>query len=191
MLTFDAETHTYRVAGRITPSVTQVLEPLQQLKGVPPALLERAREFGNHVHLATHLSDMGLLDEVALDAELVPYLVGWRKFRRDTGFHVVQSEAPMHSDLYGYAGTPDKIGTLGRDVCVLDIKSGVVPFTVGPQVAAYQKLIEPMPRKRLCVQLIPNDYRVHELKDPRDFAVFQSALNIHKFMKGKKVTYAD
>lgn len=191
MLTFDAETHTYRVAGRITPSVTQVLEPLQQLKGVPFEMLERAREFGNHVHLATHLYDLGTLEEATLDTELAPYLAGWVKFRKDTGFHVVQSEAPMHSDLYGYAGTPDKIGTLGRDVCVLDIKSGVVPFTVGPQVAAYQRLISPMPRKRLCVQLLPDTYRVHELKDPRDFAWFQSALNLHKFMKGKRFSYAD
>lgn len=187
-LQFDAERHIYTCNGRVVPGVTSVLEPLQFLDGVPWAVLEAARDFGSNVHLACHLFNTDKLDEAALDPALKPYLDGWIAFLNESGFHVMASEAQVHSRVFGYAGTADAFGTWQNTSWVVDIKSGVVPDTVGAQLAAYQHAARLRPRRRLCVQLTGDGrYRLHEQKDLSDFALFQSALNIYRYrMKRNK-----
>jgi hypothetical protein len=191
MLTFEAEKHIYRFDGRIVPSVTQVLEPLQHLDGVPWAILEAAREFGSHCHLACHLWNIDALDFDALDPHLVPYVMGWCKFLNETGFKVTESETPVHHAEIGYAGTPDCLGTWQNTTWVVDIKSGVVPCTVGPQLAAYQHAANLRPRRRLCIQLMPNEYRLHEQRDLGDFHIFLSALNVYKFLQKRNNAHVE
>lgn len=186
MLDFDAESHTYRYAGKLVPGVTSVLEPLQMLQGVPWAVLEAAREFGSHVHLACDLWNKKQLDVAALDPALIPYLRDWQWFLKETGFEVLRSEEPVYHAQLKYAGTPDAIGNMRGTSWVIDIKSGVVPCTVGPQLAAYQQASDPRPRRRLCVQLTGNGYKLHEQKDLGDFHTFLSALNVYKFLQKRK-----
>ena len=175
-LVFNADTHTYTLGGRVLPSVTQALQVLDQYEGVPQRVLEAAREFGQHVHAACDLDNRGVLDEDALDPALAPYLAGWRKYRRDSGIKILASELQLHDARLGYAGTCDVLGeVLGRP-SVIDIKSGLVPKTVGAQCAAYAHALKV--RRRYCVQLLPNDYRVHALTDASDFSLFISCLNI-------------
>lgn len=69
-----------------------------------------SRERGEFVHKARHLDDMGELDEESVDPEIAPYLEAWRRFRRESGFIIEQSEVPMMSKTLKYAGTPDVIG---------------------------------------------------------------------------------
>jgi len=186
-LTFDEASHTYRIFGRVVPSVTQILEPLQFLDGVPWAVLEAAREFGTHVHLACHLRNLGQIDEDTLDAPLKPYLAGWDRFLFETGFVVTASEQRLFDPMMRYAGTADAFGIWKGTTWVVDIKSGVVPPTVGAQLAAYQAAALERPRRRLCVQLNEDgEYKLHECKDLSDFALFCSALNIYHFRMKRK-----
>ena len=178
-LTFEPVTHTYRLGDRVLPSVTQALSVLDQYEGVPQRVLEAAREFGQHVHMACDLDNKGVLDEATLDPALAPYLAGWRKYRADSGLVIVESELRLHDARLGYAGTCDVLGELRGQRCVIDIKSGLVPKTVGAQTAAYANALKV--RRRYCVQLMPNDYRVHALTDPADFYLFLSCLNIAKW----------
>src|SRR5260370_1277008 len=92
VLTFDVATHTYRYGGKVVPSVTTVLRPIDNFDRVDPELLERARRFGSHVHSATDLFDRGILDEDELDPGLVPHLNGYKLFLSETGFQVTHSE---------------------------------------------------------------------------------------------------
>jgi hypothetical protein len=71
---------------------------------------EYGRQRGSFVHLARHLDDMGELDEESLDPEIAPYLEAWRRFKRESGFVVCQSETPLANLTYRYAGKPDCIG---------------------------------------------------------------------------------
>lgn len=191
-LTFEAETHTYRYGSKVVPGVTSVLQPLQMLQGVPWDVLEAAREFGSHVHLACHLWNIEQLDLKALDKALCPYLAGWIAFLDETGFIIRRSETPVHNKKIGYAGTPDVDGDWQRTSWVVDIKSGVVPVTVGPQLAAYQQALDPRPRRRLCVQLTGDGrYKLHEQKDLADFHTFLSALNIYNFLQKRKPAHVD
>lgn len=179
-LTFEAEGHMYRYKGQVVPSVTQILEPLQYLQGVPWEILEAAREFGVHVHLACHLWNSGELDEETLDPALAPYLADWKQFLSETGFFLTGSESRVFNKLHKYAGTADAFGNWKGTTWVLDIKSGVVPSTVGAQLAAYQQAASDRPRRRLCVQLTGHGYKLHEQKDLSDFSLFTSALNCYR-----------
>lgn len=185
-LTFDELKHEYRVDGARVPSVTQILDPLQALDGVPWAILEAAREFGSHVHLACHLYNMGTLDVRTLDPALLPYLEDWIDFVFKTGFKVLASEQRVYNAAYRYAGTADAFGEWQGTTWVVDIKSGAVPATVGAQLAAYQQAFVARPRKRLCVQLTGRGFKCHEQKNLADFELFLSALNIHNFRTKRK-----
>lgn len=186
MLTFDAPTHIYRWDGQIVPSVTTALRVIERGFGfVSEEILDRAREFGRHVHLATHLFDRGELNEATLDPELALYLAQYKRFLFDTKAQVIASEEIVYSKASGYAGQLDKRYAWKRSTWLGDLKSGQVPRTVGPQTAAYQRAsIEP-PRKRLCLQLRRMDYRLIILDDSTDFHYFLSALNCHRFNQRK------
>jgi hypothetical protein len=77
-------------------------------------------------------------------------------------------------------GTCDTL--IGQDTSwVLDVKTGAIPRTVGAQLAAYQQALEPRPRRRLCLALTADNYRLHECKHLGDFSLFQSCLNVWRF----------
>ena len=184
-LTFDEEAHVYRYAGRVVPSVTQVLSiaSANDFTHVDGEVLERARSFGKHVHAMIDLDNRGELDEEALDGELLLYLNQWRLFLRESGFKVTASEQRIYHKIFKYAGTCDTL--LGQGTSwVLDIKTGSMPKTVGAQLAAYQAALEPRPRRRLCLVLSNHNYRLHECKSLSDFALFTSCLNVWRFVNG-------
>ena len=194
-LSFEEATHTYRLGGRIVPSVTQILRPLESFEGIPVAILDAARDFGVNCHLACHLDNIGQLDEDSLDPALAPYLAAWRAFKTETGFAVTGSEARLFNKLHGYAGTADAIGALYDRLTVIDIKSGIVPSTVGCQLAAYQGAAESMGlkiRRRLCVQLAGDGrYKLLEQKDPADWNLFLSAKNLFHWLQKRKRIYGN
>lgn len=181
-ITFDEATHTYRVGDRLVPSVTQILKVIENFDFVPPDVLEAARRFGQHVHLATDLYDRGELNEASLSADVLARLGGYKMFLKDTGFIVTASERIVYNAQLGYAGTLDRIGMLGRSSALIDLKSGAVPRSVGPQTAAYREAEHAPPRRRFCLQLLRNNYRLTEQKNPADFSIFVSCLNVHRFL---------
>lgn len=193
LIEFDKATHTYMVDGRRVPSVTQVLAPLEDYSMVPPDVLEAARLFGQHVHEACDLYNRGELDWTALDPALVPYVGAWRQFIEDTGAVVIASETRVAHAALGYAGTPDCVLAWGARTVVPDIKStSVVPRTVGAQTAAYAKAYHSThggnAPSRYCIQLRPDGtYKTHPRRDPGDWSLFVSALNIHKFKEKFRV----
>lgn len=186
-LEFREDIHEYRVNGRVLPSVTTVLGILQDFGAVPADVLARAAEFGSHVHQAVDLDNQGVLDEDALDPALRPYVTDWRQFLIDTDGRVVGSELRMADPALGFAGTADAVIKIKGKPVLVDVKTGLVPRTVGPQTAAYAhlfNLLAPLTmrvKRRLCVQLTGEGYRMTECKNPADWSVFMSCLNILRF----------
>jgi hypothetical protein len=196
MIDFDPATHTYRHAGVIVPSVTQALRPIDNFDQVPADVLEAARRFGTHVHQATDLYDRDMLDETELDPALVPYLNGWKRFLSETRCKVLSSEQIVYHAKLGYAGTLDKRILWKHCPWLVDLKSGAVPRSAGPQTAAYREALprEERPRRRMVLQLLPDNYRVFEQTNPADWSIFLSCLNITRFLNRSKgdqsVSYA-
>jgi hypothetical protein len=190
------ETHTYRARGRIVPGVTRALMAIDELDGIPREMLEAAANFGRHVHKACHLFNQGMLDEEALDAPLVPYLAGYRKFLADTTARVIHSERMVYHRKVGYAGELDLTAIWGRHAlpAVIDIKtSAAVPRSVGPQTAMYREAYisegNKASKTRYCLHLKDNgDYRLHEYNDPRDWNIALSCLNVWNWMNANAST---
>ena len=155
---FNRAEHIYTRNGVILPSITQIL--------VAEGIIDTAyytdegRHRGKMVHLACHLFDTSQISEEEIDAETEPYLRAWISFQRDTGFVVVDSEKPLASKLYGYAGTPDRVGTFAKE-------GGIV-------------------NKRMAVELHDDGtYKLFPYNDPADFNIFLSILAVHNYKRRK------
>ena len=179
-LIFDADKHEYRLAGKVLPSVTQIIGAagLVDFSRVPPERLLLAQERGTAVHKACDLHDKGTLDYASLDPLVWPYLEAWVLFRNQTGFHVDQAELPIYSIKHGYAGTFDRIGML-QDPALIDIKtSEIISQATGVQTAAYLFACDeigmlgmPIKKyKRFALHLFDNGkYELEPYTNPQDW----------------------
>ncbi|HMJ13785.1 MAG TPA: hypothetical protein VK524_20350, partial [Polyangiaceae bacterium] len=175
--------HRYLLEGRELPAVTRVIEKLEGFLGIPAELLETARIRGQRVHEACALLVREQLDIDSLGEELQPYLRGAARFLAESGITIIASELPLGSRRLGWAGTLDLVGHWRGTECVLDWKAtATIPPTVGPQTYGYERLYREAyggnKRKRYCVQLKPDNYRVHPLANPVDKTIFTSCLNL-------------
>ena len=109
---FTEEGHRYTLNGERLASVTGILAAEGFIDTA--FYTEYGRQRGSFVHLARHYDDIGCLDESTIDPEIAPYLEAWRRFKRESGFVVCQSEIPLANLTYRYAGKPDVIGNFPK-----------------------------------------------------------------------------
>jgi UDP-glucose 4-epimerase len=117
---FEQESHTYWIGKKEVPSVTTVLEPMQQLDGIPLDVLEAARKRGHLVHHACALMLQKNLEWSQVPADIVGYLEAARKFIKESSVRVIAVERQMFDPDLKVAGTVDFLGILGRDTGVFD-----------------------------------------------------------------------
>lgn len=147
---FDEVNHIYRLDGRIIPSVTGIL----QAEGITDYSYadESDREFGRAGHKMTELWDKGTLDIKTISAPLIPYLNGYKKFLKDfkVKFKTNEIEQPLMSNIYYFAGTPDRKPILvNNKLTLIDIKiTTSMQLSTGIQLAAYQILYEENYKKK-------------------------------------------
>ncbi|WP_418131412.1 hypothetical protein [Variovorax sp. 278MFTsu5.1] len=186
-LVFREGDHTYWLGERRLPSVSEVLAPVQDFEGIPEAVLARKIAIGKAAHLACQFLDEGdEIDPASLDSVVAPYVQGWRLFVAENKPQWTVIEQSMHDEALGYAGTPDRVGFMHGSEWVIDIKTvATVSAATALQTVAYRKLIAPRAQsrepliKRAAVQLLPTGkYKLHEFKEPTDWAIFQSLLNV-------------
>ena len=170
------------------PRVTNILKAggLINFDMVPKDILDRACAFGSAVHLATQLDDLGTLDINSVDSSIMGYLESWRKFCKDYDLSFTKDEIEhRYTSKRGFTGMPDRISKAKG--LLLDIKTGSgVYHSVDIQTAAYQILAEENGikiKKRMCVQLMENRYKIYPLTETSDKSVFLSCLNIYNFKK--------
>ena len=189
MFEFDPIAHRYTLDGIVLPSVTTILRGLDDFSKVPARALEKARDRGQRVHAACNLDVLRTLDEATVDDEVAPYLAQFRKFLRESGFQPTLSECRVYDENLWYAGTLDLFGDLPNCIDVqIDIKSGAIPRSVGPQTSAYAnglyKRAGLMTRKRFVLKLEGGKYSLIPLDSTDDFGTFCLALK--QFNEGEK-----
>jgi hypothetical protein len=194
MLSFEEQEHVYQWDGKVVPSVTQILTPINNLDGIPPHILEHARERGVAVHKACELFDFGQLDESTLDPVLVPYLEAWKMFLHTWGAEVELAEHRMFHQGKSYAGTVDRIIRAKKKArrferrYLADIKATFAHVeSVGPQTAGYldmwnHEYPDETISNRLSIRL-KNDgkFEAVPLKDRSDLRTFQSCHAVWKW----------
>lgn len=188
MLTFNDERHEYRWLGEVVPSVTQLMQRLQDWGFVPPDVLAAAQERGTDVHLLTQFHDEGDLAPETI-GDKGAYLDAWIDFCATYKVEWSGIECQGFSQRFGFAGTYDRKGKLlltsERDLWLIDIKTSAVRHRcMGMQLAAYRQIEAEkdsawMLARRATVQLKPNGkYDFREWKNPKDWAAFQALISL-------------
>ena len=191
VLQFDAERHEYRLAGRLVPSVTQVIRAV--LPGWEASEWHMQR--GTALHHGCRLLDQGVLDWQSVSPEIGPRIQAWQKFRKDSMVDVVSVETPLFSERYWFAGTCDRM--LARGIAsgiVCDLKSTIEP-QVRVQLGGYSILWAARgakPHAAVAVELrADGTYRCLWL-DAAELRIaeqtFLAALTIHNFQINHKLT---
>jgi len=193
-LVYDDIAHTYTLAGRVIPSVTQILKQVVDFSMVPPDILERKCAIGQALHMAIALDHADDLDYDSLDASVLPYFEAWRKFVADMGskLWIMASERPMASATYQYGVTPDIWGSVNGERAVIELKStAAIHPSVALQTAAQSHAITEGrwwpgdvdgPPRRFALQLRPNGtYKLHEFTQRDDFAQFLALLSTYRW----------
>jgi hypothetical protein len=197
---FVPETHTYLDEGRVVTSVTQILEcaGLVCYDHIPKAILDHKAEVGTAAHAATHYFDEGDLKLSTVDAEVMPYLEAWIRFREESHFviHSMEQRGIAITDGMKYGYTFDRDGLLNDRPTLLEIKcTAGVEVSWGPQMAAYEMALRAQDghaRHRVAVHLKPNGtYSLIKLGEIKDYQVFRWALGLEiwKQTKGRGYGY--
>jgi len=195
-LVFHQDTHQYLLDGRPVLSVTQILKLAglsSDFEHVSPLVLERKREIGEAVHMATQYLDEGTLSWSSVDPEVEPYVRAYERFRAETGIVPIYSELRVYHRVHRYAGTLDRIGVVPGTTraALIDLKTGD-PVAAGArfQTAAYLEAVKAMSLpidgrsliERWSVELQPTGrYAITKHADPRDFDLFLAAAKIAAF----------
>jgi hypothetical protein len=146
-------------SGQMVPSVTTILEAypkgaqyyewLKRHGSDSDTLRDQAGRRGSVVHNATELLDMGVELELMSEDGMPRYeLLEWAMIERYAEFRQ-QYPATLHAietklavDHLGYAGTLDRLISIGDKTYLIDIKtSGAVWPSYWLQQAAYHKLL--------------------------------------------------
>lgn len=189
MLSFDAAKHEYRWDGQVVPSVTQIVDRLNDLSFIKPEHLEAARERGTDVHLACLLDDLGDLAEETVTEEVAGYLAGWRKFRSECKPVWIEMEHMEYHPLYRYAGTWDRVGMVFGTLTLADLKTGPFSPAIGVQLAGYELVWNQLHpdnqiKRRMSIHLTRDgNYRIAKHDSLLHTRAFLSLLTVDNWSK--------
>lgn len=128
------------------------------------------KSLGTGVHAATHLNDLGMLEEKGLHEEVTLRLAQYRRFLRDTGYQPRVWELALADTDIGIAGMIDSMGVCGDEIWMPDLKTGTVPLVgVATQLGGYFRLVTG--GGRIMRKTIPEDPRI----PPVDVEWFEDA----------------
>ena len=180
-LTFEEETHTYRLNGELVPSVTQVIEAAGLKKPYHGDAWYGER--GTAVHRAAHLLEDGSLDWDTVDPRITGFLKAYDSFIREAAWKTIFSERRMCCASLGFAGTMDKLGRMRRHDWVVDLKTGGRENwhpvqTSGYEILASHEGLAARGSIRRAALYLREDgtYYFEEHKETRDAQVFRAAL---------------
>ena len=182
---FNPEGHRYSLGDRALPSVTRILSSLGLTRYEGPWYDERVRVLGEVLHRCCALIDEGDLCWESVDPQVLDGVKAYAEWKTAAGFTPRLVEKPLHSRLYGFAGTLDAFGGFaannGKGV-LIDRKRGIAVKGTKYQTAAYSVLvgehlgIAPQLIRRFAIEkLATGRARMVEHKNPMDIKIFLSA----------------
>ena len=118
---FDPDTHTYRISGRIVSSVTQILMATlgEKIWHASDWYLER----GQAVHACAALIARNKTFE--FDQRIAGQVAACRLFFKENDIKVLEVEQPIYSTTYRFGGTMDMHGLTKKRDTIIDWKSAL------------------------------------------------------------------
>ena len=171
MIEFEPQTHTYRVAGVVVPSVTQILDAAGDVSSF--CRDELAAERGSRVHEACALLATGKLDWSTVDSRIMGYVLSYQSFLGMVSKWELQGVERRVYSPYGYAGTYD----VDFDAALIDIKTGAPVKWHELQTAAYAKAVGKTKRAALFLDKSGKSPRYVEHKSRTDWPEFLERVN--------------
>lgn len=190
-LTFDEDSHIYRMDGLEVPSVSAIMEPLSRAKysGISAKTLANAAEKGTSVHNGIeNFIKFGIVD---VPEEYKGYFDAFLKWWDQYKPVPVASEVRLFNQAYRYAGTADLFAFVEDILTLIDFKSTytVSEMTCGVQLEAYARAsismgIEPKAKKILHLQRDGKfkyiDFKPNDLERWR---VFTALKTVHDYIE--------
>lgn len=184
LFTFDEELHEGRFNGIRVKSVTTIL----QEEGLIDTtwFTEYGRLKGSHTHKAILLDSENDLDEATVDEAIRGRLEAFRKFKRETGFKIIESEVRYFNPIYRFTGKPDVLGLLYGKTAVIDYKPWTLQWWTRYQLAGYEWFYD-FPVKRYALRLGDNgQYRLAPYEDRTDKHSFLAILTTNRIKEAHK-----
>ena len=186
MNTFDESSHTYMMAGRSVPSVTQIIsEVLPHHQWATEWHMHR----GQQIHKAAELIAQGKLPVV--DEAIEGHVEGLRRFFSKEVSTVITTERQVYSKRMRYAGTLDLIAYLGTvGLAVVDYKSSGCEVRTALQMCAYvEALREEIPASDVpkygVAVFLPGDgtYKCRTVKLAEYVNKWRAVLSVYRIMQ--------
>jgi hypothetical protein len=188
---YDGATHTYRIDGRVVPSVTQVLRDVLPSWRATEWHLQRGRAV--HACCAMIARGQAFVHDPQIDGQVD---AAWLWFGQ-VAPEIIVVERPMFSRRCQFAGTPDLICRIGSHTCVVDFKARMT-VAVCYQTGAYGLLYGehagcPAPAWGVGVELHEDgSYRMSEryliAQAAREFLCLLTAYNLRRACGVKEET---
>jgi hypothetical protein len=154
-LHFDPEKHKYYLDGKELPGVTRIIGQFKDIRigelrykvDTYTGMLfdaepfEKGADRGTAIHnIAAVIAGGSRVNLDRLHPALLPAAEAYPQFLSDYQIKPLLIEEPMASVKWRYAGTVDLVANLLGRTYLIDIKSGVLSWSAGPQTAAYEQL---------------------------------------------------
>ena len=144
-LTYNAEKHWYYIDDIWVPSVTQIINPLNDFDKIPPQILKNKCEWGKSIDVMCEYHLDGCLDEESLSDEQKRVLKQFKLFIDKEACHL-----NFDSCITKYRGCNEKLKYAGEsDIiipgqAVIDIKTrDLNPLTDPLQLTGYNCIYDP------------------------------------------------
>ena len=185
-ITFDKDGHVYTADGETFPSVTKILGDV----GIIDTRFYKHQHTlrGNIVHECTALIDNGLADaDSFLDGGFGGYILAYERFKRECNFKPESIEKYVACMEHRYAGTIDRVGTLGYRPVILDLKTGKKEKWHEIQLAAYRYAYGSTTHGIMGLYLGEDGkYKLTEYDYEKGLGVFLNALSLYRWKSGGK-----
>lgn len=186
MIEFDEATHTYKVDGKVLPSVTTITSILSNLEydGIDKEILIKAAEKGTKVHKA--IEDYLLWNDYELEEKYQPYMLQFKKAEKLERFITSKTEFKLTDGEI--CGTIDNMSMLGEEVIIIDYKttSTIHMNLLEAQFGGYKRLCDAnniQVEKWYGLFLSKTGYKFIEIEP--NVEIFNKCKEIYDYMKGK------
>lgn len=187
-LTFEEDTHTYRLNGLTIPSVTTLMKPLSDdfYRTVDQSVLDRAAKRGTAIHNAIeNFTEFGVVDIAPQYAGYFDSFLQWWELRKP---EPLAKEHRVYHKILRYAGTADLICVMGGRLTLVDYKSSaqVNEKLCAVQLEGYDRAFESHGVKvddRLILHLSKTAYQeVPFQRSSKCWSVMSSLMTIKNYM---------